>query len=203
MASWHCHSPGTTNAGAICPDAALPQNDCLSHSATQGPLRWSLHLIFQSPTAVAIMFWTRKTRCGDYSLAAGEKCLTDPLSLRRLLGMQLALLKKAELFQCSFFAQVSQGVQEAANLGPASIFNLQKWLQECRVSALPLYSKNEVSWSKSISQFLWGGLFKGSMNYTLKKPRVCELLFFFFDKTFLLAYLRTMQLLTCWKCFSV
>lgn len=38
------------------------------------------------------------------------------------------------------------------------------------------------------------------MNYTLKKPRVCELPFN--NKTFLLAYLGTVQLLTCLKSFS-
>ena len=127
-ASWHCRSQGTTNAGAF----GKRQFGLTQHCHKTAPCP-----ILQSEPCYADRYLWFFSRLHLWPVASehakrdavivpwlqGKSALQTPLSLRRLLGMQLALLKKAELSCCGLLAQVSQGVQKAADLGPASIFN--------------------------------------------------------------------------------
>lgn len=127
LASWHCHPQGTANAGAFGKrQFGLTQHRCKTTACpilqSKPPYADRYVLIFQSPTSVATSFWTCKTRCGDYSLAAGGKRTIDPLSLHRLLEIQLALLKKAELSCCGWFAKVSQGVCKKLPIWAQNLF---------------------------------------------------------------------------------
>lgn len=100
----------------------LPVPSCSPGPATRiARFHFVVAYICRQPTA-APSFGTCETGSGDHCLAAGRKNATGPRTLW-LLGIRPAL-PKAESSCRGLCTQLSQGMQKAADLGPAAIFNL-------------------------------------------------------------------------------
>lgn len=112
LPSWHCHSQGTTNAGPFGKLQLGLMQHCRKTSACPILQPKPCHVIATSDFSVAPIcshqLLNTQTKMWQLSPGCrGKKCSTDSLPLHGLLGIQLALLAKAELSCCGLFAQVS------------------------------------------------------------------------------------------------